>query len=150
MSLATCGRGRYHSRRPLRASIITLCWSPGFARGKDRGVTRIRPRAVAPSGGRLMHIATGWKSGIVRYRIRRITGEGDIRVVELLVSYDGSPWMYGVSLMWFRGDRIAREAIYISEGFTPSEARSPWVTTFDPLASVAPEDWDAGASSAIG
>jgi hypothetical protein len=86
----------------------------------------------------------------VRYRIRRITGEGDIRVVELLVSYDGSPWTYGVSVMWFRGERIAREAIYIAEGFAPSDARSPWVTTFDPLASVAPEDWKADAPSAIG
>ena len=51
----------------------------------------------------------------VDYRIRRITGEGELWVIELLVSYNGSPPMFGVSIIRFRGDRIARESIYVAE-----------------------------------
>jgi hypothetical protein len=58
--------------------------------------------------------------------------------------------MFGISVMWFRGDRIAREAIYVMEGFPPSEARSRWATTFDPLESAAPEEWEVGATTGIG
>jgi hypothetical protein len=83
----------------------------------------------------------------VKYRIRRISGDGELRVVELLVSYNGSPWMLGVSLMWFRGDRIAREAIYVTDGFAPSEGRRQWAMMFDPLASSSPEEWEGGAPS---
>jgi hypothetical protein len=85
----------------------------------------------------------------VKYRIRRITGGADLRVVELLVSYNGSPWMFGISLMWFRGDRIAREAIYVMDGFAPSDTRSQWATMFDGLASVPPEEWEADAPFGI-
>jgi hypothetical protein len=28
----------------------------------------------------------------VKYRVRRISGEGGVHLVELLVSYEGSPW----------------------------------------------------------
>ena len=77
----------------------------------------------------------------VDYRIRRITGEGDLWVIELLVSYDGSPPMFGVSIIRFRGDRIARESIYVAEPFPASEVRRDWSTPFDPLASVSPSDW---------
>ena len=77
----------------------------------------------------------------VDYRIRRITGTGDLWVLELLVSYDGSPPMFGVGVVVFRGDRIARESVYAMEGFEAAAWRAEWATRFDPLAAVSPADW---------
>jgi len=85
----------------------------------------------------------------VDYRIRRITGGGELWVVELLASYDGSPPMFGTSIVQFRGDRIARETIYVMAGFDPSAVRGEWATMFDPLASVTPGDWRDGVPFGI-
>ena len=49
--------------------------------------------------------------------LRRITGSGESWSVELLISYDGGPWMFGVGVYQFRGDRITREAVYVMDGF---------------------------------
>jgi hypothetical protein len=67
----------------------------------------------------------------VEFRIRRITGSGDVWVRELSVRYDGSPWMLGVAVLEFRGDRIARERIYVTEPWDAPEWRARWrsVTT---------------------
>jgi hypothetical protein len=80
----------------------------------------------------------------VDYRLRRITGQGDLWVLEVLVSYNGSPPMFGVSVVRFRGNRIARESIYVMDGFEPSPSRSEWASPFDRFASVAPEHWEDG------
>lgn len=80
----------------------------------------------------------------VRYRVRRMTGSGDLWVTELLVSYDGRPPMMGVSLVTFRDDRIAREVIYVTEPWEAATWREPWVTRFDREASVAVEDLEEG------
>ena len=85
----------------------------------------------------------------VDYRIRRITGEGELWVIELLVSYNGSPPMFGVSIIRFRGDRIARESIYVAEPFPASEVRRDLSTPFDPLASVSPSAWQPGVPFGI-
>jgi hypothetical protein len=47
----------------------------------------------------------------LRFRIRRIIAREDLVVAEVSVSYDGGPWQYGVQLLEFRGDRVARERI---------------------------------------
>jgi hypothetical protein len=47
-------------------------------------------------------------------------------VTEYLISYDGSPWMFTVSIMEFRGDHVAHERIYIMEGWEAAEWRKPW------------------------
>jgi hypothetical protein len=62
----------------------------------------------------------------VEFRIRRISGAGDVWVRELSVSYDGGPWMLGVGVLEFRGDRIARERIYVTESWEAPEWRAPW------------------------
>jgi ketosteroid isomerase-like protein len=62
----------------------------------------------------------------VRYRVRRITVREDLVVVELSVSYDGGPWRFGVQLLEFRGDKVARERIYVMEGWEASAWRAPW------------------------
>ena len=80
----------------------------------------------------------------VDYRLRRIIGHGDLWVTEILVSYDGSPPMFGLSLVQFRGYMIARETIYVMEGFEAAAWRTDWVTPFDPSASVSPSEWLEG------
>jgi hypothetical protein len=80
----------------------------------------------------------------VRYRVRRMTGEGVLWVTELLVSYNGRPWTMGLSVVTFRGDRIAREVIYVAEPWDAAEWRAPWVTHFDREASVAVDEFIEG------
>ena len=82
----------------------------------------------------------------VRYRIRRITGSGELWVNELVASYDGGPWMPGVAIVQFRGDKIAREAIYVTAPWEASDRRARWVTRSDPNASIDPADWVPGSS----
>jgi hypothetical protein len=82
----------------------------------------------------------------VRYRIRRITGSGDVWVNELLVSYSAGPWTPGVAIVRFRGDKIAREAIYVTAAWEPADWRARWVTRFDPDASIDPAEWTPGSS----
>jgi hypothetical protein len=62
----------------------------------------------------------------VRYQIRRITAREDLVVVELSVAYDGGASMFGVQLLEFREDRVARERIYVMEGWEAPEWRAPW------------------------
>jgi hypothetical protein len=42
------------------------------------------------------------------------------------VSYNGGPWLFGVQLLEFRGDKVARERIYGGEGWEAPEWRAPW------------------------
>ena len=44
----------------------------------------------------------------VRFRVRRVTAREDLVVVEVDVSYNGGPWMYGVQLLEFRDDKGTR------------------------------------------
>jgi SnoaL-like domain len=62
----------------------------------------------------------------VRYRIRRTTAREDFVAVELSLSYDGGPWQYGVQLTEFRDGKVARERIYVTEGWEAPEWRAPW------------------------
>jgi hypothetical protein len=57
---------------------------------------------------------------------REIRGAGDIWVVELSVTYDGGSPMLGLAIEEFRGDNIARETIYVTEGWDPPEWRAQW------------------------
>ena len=62
----------------------------------------------------------------LKFHTRRITHRADLVVVENLISYDGAPWMYTVSLMEFRGNRVAHERLYIMDGWDAAEWRIPW------------------------
>ena len=70
----------------------------------------------------------------VRYRVRRITAREDLAVVEVSASYNGGPWQYGVQLLEFRDDKVARERIYVTEGWEAPEWRARWrsATPADP------------------
>ena len=68
------------------------------------------------------------------FHLRRINHRGDLVVTEYLISYDGAPWTFTVSIMEFRDDRVAHERIYIMDGFEPADWRAPWrsARTADP------------------
>jgi ketosteroid isomerase-like protein len=60
------------------------------------------------------------------FDIGEIRGEGDVWVVELTVTYDNGPKNFGVSIHEFRDGKIARETIYVAEGFDAPEWRAQW------------------------
>jgi ketosteroid isomerase-like protein len=62
----------------------------------------------------------------VRFRVRRVTAREDLVVVEVSASYDGGPWMYGVGLLEFRDDKVARERIYGGEAWEAPRVGAPW------------------------
>jgi hypothetical protein len=62
----------------------------------------------------------------VSFRVRRITAREDLAVVEVDVSYDDGPSLYGVQILEFRGDKVAHERIYGGEAWEAPEWRAPW------------------------
>ena len=62
----------------------------------------------------------------VRFEVDELRGSGELWVLELRASYDGGPWQHGVSVHEFRGDRVARETIYVTEPWDAPEWRARW------------------------
>jgi ketosteroid isomerase-like protein len=62
----------------------------------------------------------------MRFKLRRATVRVDLAVVELSATYDGESWLQGVQLLEFRGDKVARERIYVTEAWEAPEWRAPW------------------------
>jgi hypothetical protein len=65
-----------------------------------------------------------------RFSIRRILGTGDLWITEYILTYDGKP-SYTVSIMEFRGDKVARETQYFADPFEASATRAQWVERMD-------------------
>ena len=65
-----------------------------------------------------------------QFSIRRIIGSGDLWVTEYILTYDGKP-SYTVSIMEFRGDKVARETQYFADPFEASTWRAQWVERMD-------------------
>jgi hypothetical protein len=61
-----------------------------------------------------------------RFTVRRIIGSGDLWVTEFVLTYDGKP-SYTVSIMEFRGDKVARETQYFADPFEAPAWRSQLV-----------------------
>jgi ketosteroid isomerase-like protein len=61
-----------------------------------------------------------------RFTVRRIIGSGDLWVTEFILTYDGKP-SYTVSIMEFRGDKVARETQYFADPFEAPAWRRQWV-----------------------
>jgi hypothetical protein len=74
-------------------------------------------------------------------RIRRISGSGEHWVTEIILSYDGGPWTFALSIDQFRGRKIARQIIYVFDGWDAPEWRAPWATMFNPNASIEPAEY---------
>src|SRR5262249_1130373 len=68
----------------------------------------------------------------LEFEIRRIRGGGDFWVAENSIRYDGGPWNYTCSILEFRGDKVARETIYIADGWEAPEWRAPWRAEWHP------------------
>jgi hypothetical protein len=70
-----------------------------------------------------------WRSmypaGVV-LEMRDLRGQGDLWVAEGAISYDGGPWQPAVNILEFRGDKVARETIYITEPWDAPEWRARW------------------------
>jgi hypothetical protein len=61
-----------------------------------------------------------------RFSIRRIIGSGELWVTEFILTYDAKP-SYTVSIMEFKGDKVARETQYFAEPFVAPAFRAKWV-----------------------
>jgi ketosteroid isomerase-like protein len=61
-----------------------------------------------------------------RFAVRRIIGSEQLWITEYILTYDGKP-SYTVSIMEFRGDKVARETQYFADRFEPSAWRAQWV-----------------------
>jgi hypothetical protein len=62
----------------------------------------------------------------VRLELRNLRGEGELWVVEGAISYDGGPWQPSVDILEFRGDKVVRETIYVTEPWDAPEWRRRW------------------------
>jgi SnoaL-like domain len=70
-----------------------------------------------------------WRStypATTAFEIREVRGRDDFWVAEVSISYDQGPWNFGVSILEFRGDKIARESIYVTAGWEPPDWRAQW------------------------
>src|SRR6204780_1597407 len=65
-----------------------------------------------------------------RFTVRRIIGCGDLWITELILTYDGKP-SYTVSIMEFRGDKVARETQYFADPFPVPAWRAQLVERMD-------------------
>jgi SnoaL-like domain len=70
-----------------------------------------------------------WRSSYpasTAFDLREVRGRDDLWVAEISVSYDEGPPNFGVSILELRDDKIARESIYVTEGWNPPEWRAQW------------------------
>ena len=70
-----------------------------------------------------------WRSNYpanTSFEVERVRGDGDLWVAEVTVTYDEGPVNHGVSILELRDEKIARESIYVAEGWEPPEWRARW------------------------
>jgi hypothetical protein len=60
------------------------------------------------------------------FTVRRMVGEGDLWITELVMTYDSQPF-YVVSIMEFEGAQVLHETQYFSDTFEPGPSRAQWV-----------------------
>jgi ketosteroid isomerase-like protein len=65
-----------------------------------------------------------------RFSIRRIIGRGELWVTEFILTYDGKP-SYTVSIMEFKGEKVARETQYFADPFEAPAWRAQLVERMD-------------------
>jgi SnoaL-like domain len=65
-----------------------------------------------------------------RFSIRQIIGGGDLWVTEFILTYDAKP-SHTVSIMEFKGDKVARETQYFADPFVAPAFRAKWVERTD-------------------
>jgi len=65
-----------------------------------------------------------------RFVVSRIMGSGNLWITEFVLTYDAEPF-YTVSIMEFRGVKVAHETQYFAAPFEASEWRKKWVVSMD-------------------
>ena len=65
-----------------------------------------------------------------RFSVRRIVGSGELWVTEFILTYDAKP-SYTVSIMEFRGVKVARETQYFADPFVAPAFRAQLVERMD-------------------
>jgi hypothetical protein len=73
-----------------------------------------------------VRIYENYPGGPPRFRFKRISGAGDTWVAEMVLAYGEEPW-YGVSIVEFEGQRIARMTDYFGPAFPAPAWRDQWV-----------------------
>jgi len=81
-------------------------------------------------GRRNIQITRSLQPNKKRFIVHRIIGSGDLWLTELVLSYDAKPF-YTVSIMEFRGVKVAHETQYFADPFKASEWRKKWVENMD-------------------
>ena len=71
-----------------------------------------------------------------RFEVRRILGSRHLWITEYILYYDEKPF-YTVSIMEFRGSKVAHETQYFGEPFAPSASRSRFVEQIGPASTPA-------------
>jgi hypothetical protein len=66
-----------------------------------------------------------YPKGVV-LEIQDLRGDGELWIVEGRISYDGGPWQPAVNILEYRGDKVARETIYVTEPWDAPEWRARW------------------------
>jgi hypothetical protein len=70
-----------------------------------------------------------WRSAYpasTSFEFREVRGGDDLWIAEVSVTYDGGAPSFGVSILELRGEKIARESIYVAEGWEAPEWRAQW------------------------
>jgi hypothetical protein len=115
---------------------VLLHYLERSAAGDEEGASSIyHPDAVLEfpqSGERFEGVANflPWRQEYpatsIEYEPERVRGGGDAWIAELRIRYDGGPWQFGIDVLEFRGDRVARESIYVAEGWEAPDWRARW------------------------
>ena len=61
----------------------------------------------------------------LEFHLRSINHRDALVVTEYVISHNGAPWLFTVSIMELDGDRVSLERIYVTEGWEPAEWRAP-------------------------
>ena len=61
------------------------------------------------------------------FRVKRIVGKGDLWITEYVISYQGLPPAYTVSIMEFSNAKVVHETQYFAYPFEAPAWRSQWV-----------------------
>ena len=77
-------------------------------------------------GRRNIQITRSIQPNKKRFTVQRIIGGGDLWITEFILSYDDKP-SYTVSIMEFRGGKVARETQYFADPFPAPASRAQWV-----------------------
>jgi hypothetical protein len=61
----------------------------------------------------------------------RIVGHGDLWTVENLMRVAGGPPQLTINVLEFRGDKVVREIVYITDRFAAAPERAPFAERFE-------------------